>query len=99
MMIGSGLGSVLGSGLGEAVGGKLFGKAGAKVGGGLGKVLGGAAGALLPFERGGMVKPKAGKKTQKALLHKGEMVIPAKHVKAVPKTLKDKMKREGARNM
>lgn len=98
-LLGSGVGSIIGGGLGGAIGEKFGGKTGREIGGGLGKLLGGAGGAFLPFEKGGLVKPKGNKKTQKALLHKNEMVIPAKYVKHVPKSLKNKIKKEGGRNM
>lgn len=93
-LIGGGIGGVIGGGLGEAVGHSFGGKVGGKIGGGVGKILGSAAGALLPFKKGGKVK-----KTGPALLHKGELVVPAKHVAKVPKSVKQAMKRDGARNM
>jgi hypothetical protein len=98
-LLGSGAGGIIGGGLGSAIGRKIGGKTGAEIGGGLGKLFGTAGGAFLPFEKGGLVKPKGSKKTQKALLHKGEMVIPAKHVKSIPKSIKNKIKKEGGRNM
>ena len=65
------------------------------------KALGQVAtlGAPVPMKKGGMVKPKGNKKTQHALLHKGELVIPAKHVKSISKALKNKIKKEGGRDM
>lgn len=93
-LIGSKLGSIAGSGLGEAIGGKYGGSLGAKVGREFGSVAGGALGALAPFEKGGKVT-----KTGPALLHKGEIVVPAKYAKDVSKTLRDKIKKNGGRNM
>lgn len=93
------LGRVLGGGLGEMAGTMFGGKAGAKIGGQVGSILGGAAGSALPFKKGGMVKPKHGKKTQKAILHEGELVVPKSQVKNVPKKVKDAIKRGGGRDM
>ena len=62
-------GSLLGEQIGKLVGGKKH--------SGLGASLGALAGDFLPFETGGRVNVKKGKKTQKALLHKGEYVLPA----------------------
>ena len=93
-LIGAKLGSVAGGGLGQAIGQKYGGSLGGKVGGELGNIAGGALGAMLPFEKGGRVK-----KTGPALLHKGEIVVPAKYAKDVSKTLKDKIKKNGGRNM
>ncbi len=94
-LLGSGLGKVIGGGLGEIAGGMIGGKHGAKIGGGLGSVLGGAGGALLPFKKGGKVT----KKTQPALLHQGEIVVPKALAHKVPASLKKEMKKKGARNM
>lgn len=85
------IGGQLGSILGGAVGQKYGGNTGQQVG----KLLGGAAGAFLPFKKGGKVT----KKTQKALLHKGEIVVPAKYAKDVSKSLKEKIKKNGGHNM
>lgn len=89
-VIGGQLGSIAGAGLGEAIGKKYGGSLGEKVGRDLGRVGGGALGALLPFKRGGRVK-----KTGPALLHKGEIVVPAKYAKEVSKSLKYKIKKNG----
>jgi len=62
-------GSLLGGEIGKLIGGKKH--------SGLGSTLGTIAGDFLPFETGGAVNVKKGKKTQKALLHKGEYVLPA----------------------
>lgn len=94
-LIGSSLGSIAGAGLGQAVGQKYGGSLGSQVGRDLGRVGGGALGALLPFKQGGRVV----KKTQKALLHKGEIVVPAKYAKDVSKSLKAKIKANGGHNM
>lgn len=87
MLIGSKLGEIGGEFLGKKYGGTAGGQAG--------KLIGGLAGSFLPFKNGGKVT----KKTQKALLHKGEIVIPAKYAKDVSKSLKDKIKKNGGRNM
>lgn len=87
MLIGSKLGEIGGEFLGKKYGGTAGGQAG--------KLIGGLAGSFLPFARGGRVV----KKTQKALLHKGEIVVPAKYAKDVSKTLKNKIKKNGGRNM
>tara|TARA_R110002110_G_scaffold9355_1_gene46149 strand:+ start:298 stop:558 length:261 start_codon:yes stop_codon:yes gene_type:complete len=62
-------GSLIGGELGKLIGGKNH--------SGLGRTLGTIAGDFLPFETGGAVKVAKGRKTQKALLHKGEYVLPA----------------------
>lgn len=62
-------GSLLGGEIGKLIGGKKH--------SGLGSTLGTIAGDFLPFETGGRVEVKKGRKTQKALLHKGEYVLPA----------------------
>lgn len=83
-------GSLLGGEIGKLIGGKKH--------SGLGATLGTIAGDFLPFETGGAVKVAKGRKTQKALLHKGEYVLPAnaKPTKAqkaiVAKNKKDKKK-------
>ena len=97
------LGSQIG-GYGLSAAGEYAGRAiDKKLGGGniaqeagknIGRVVGTAAGALLPFRNGGKVK-----KTGPALLHKGEIVIPAKYAKDVSKSLKTKIKKNGGRNM
>lgn len=98
-LIGASIGSYGGSGLGEILGKSLDKKLGSgniaqEAGKNIGRVVGGAAGALLPFRAGGKVK-----KTGPALLHKGEIVIPAKYAKDVSKSLKAKIKKNGGRNM
>ena len=62
-----------GSLLGNWIGGEIAGKKHK----GLGSTLGSIAGDFLPFETGGRVEVKKGRKTQKAILHKGEYVLPA----------------------
>jgi uncharacterized membrane protein len=94
-LLGSQLGSLAGGGIGGALGQKYGGSAGQKAGQEIGSVLGKVGGAFLPFKKGGKVV----KKTQKALLHQGELVVPKHLVSKVPKTVKDAMKKHGARNM
>ena len=100
-VIGTAIGTYGGAGLGEFLGKSLDKKIGSgniaqEAGKNIGRVVGGAAGALLPlpFAKGGKVK-----KTGPALLHKGELIIPAKYVKDVSKSLKNKIKKNGGRNM
>jgi uncharacterized protein YcfJ len=70
------IGKSLGGVAGGIAGGFVGGKKGRKIGSKLGSDLGGTAGALLtPYKLGGKVK-----KTEPALVHKGEYVLPA-HVK------------------
>lgn len=94
-LFGSQAGGIIGGGLGGAIGRKIGGRTGGEIGSGLGKLAGGLAGTLLPFEKGGKVV----KKTQPALLHQGEIVIPKKLAHKVPASLKKEMKKKGARNM
>lgn len=95
-MIGGEIGRVLGGEGGAALGGLV---GAGNLGRQIGSILGGAAGSrFIPFKKGGMVKPRRGK-TVKAILHKGEMVVPAGLVKDVPKSLKSKIKKRGGRNM
>jgi uncharacterized protein YcfJ len=94
-LIGGSLGKIGGGALGGAIGKKYGGSTGQRIGNELGSVAGGALGALLPFKQGGRVT----KKTQKALLHKGEIVVPAKYAKHVSKSLKDKIKKNGGHGM
>ena len=94
VLIGAALGSAAGSMGGRALAKKYLGNDYANEGATIGGLLGGAAGALTPFKNGGLVK-----KTGKAYLHKGELVIPANMVKDVSKTLKKKIKKNGGRNM
>jgi hypothetical protein len=84
------IGGLLGQAGGSLVGNYLGGKTGA----GAGQQIGGILGNLLPFEKGGMVKH-----TGPAKLHSGEMVVPKKYVKDVPKSLKKKIKKNGGHNM
>ena len=84
-------GNILGSGLGSAAGQIFGGDKGRQAGGQVGGILGN----FLPFKEGGMVK----KTTQKALLHKGELVVPKHLVKKVSKSLKKEIKMNGGRNM
>ena len=84
------IGSALGTVGGQMLGGYLGGSTGKQAGGQVGAILGN----LLPFKDGGKVA-----KTGPAYLHKGEMVIPKHLVKKVPKSVKNAMKSNGARNM
>jgi hypothetical protein len=94
-LIGGSLGKIGGGALGGAIGKKYGGSTGQKIGSELGSVAGGALGAMLPFKNGGKVK----RAVQPALLHKGEIVVPAKYAKHVSKSLKDKIKKNGGHNM
>jgi len=94
-LLGSQAGSAVGGLLGKSLGGKYGGSRGAAAGQEIGKVLGKVGGSFLPFKKGGKVT----KKTQKALLHKGEIVVPAKLAKHVSKSLKDKIKANGGHGM
>jgi outer membrane lipoprotein SlyB len=94
-LLGSQLGSLAGGGIGGAIGQKYGGSTGQKAGQEIGSVLGKVGGAFLPFKKGGKVV----KSTQKALLHKGEIVVPAKLTKHLSKSLKDKIKANGGYNM
>jgi len=92
MQIGKALGGTAGKALGGIAGGLIGGKQGRKIGSSLGGQLGSSAGAiggatLVPFKKGGMVK-----RTMPALLHKGELVVPASMVKDVSKALKKKIR-------
>ena len=51
-------------------------------------MVGRIAGSHVPFQHGGLVKPPKGHKTQTAILHKGELVIPKHMVKHGRKSLK-----------
>lgn len=84
------IGSAIGNVAGGAIGGRFGGAQGASAGSQIGGILGG----FLPFKNGGMVGH-----TGPAYLHKGEMVVPKKYVKDVPKSLKKKVKANGGRNM
>ncbi len=82
----------IGSALGNIGGGLLGGLIGhQKEGSAIGNTLGG----FLPFKKGGVVK----KNTQKALLHKGELVVPKHLVKKVSKSLKKEIKKGGGIGM
>ena len=94
--LGQELGSEIGSGLGSFVGNRFKHK---KEGERIDRVVGKIAGRYLPFEKGGLVKPPKGHKTQTAVLHKGELVVPKHMVKYVSTPLKNKIKRNGGRNM
>ena len=98
-LIGGALGGVaggaLGSAIGQKIGGKKYGSSLGKVGGDLGKIGGAGLGALLPFAKGGRVT----KKLQPALLHAGEIVVPAKLARQVPADLKRAIKKNGGRGM
>ena len=84
-------------GLGSFVGNRFKHK---KEGERIGRVVGKIAGSyLLPYEKGGLVKPPKGHKTQTAILHKGELVVLKHMVKHVSKSLKNKIKQNGGRNM
>ena len=95
-------GGTLGRKLGGAIGHKTGGEHGKRVGRHAGHKIGAAAGAaggaaigeLLPFAKGGKVTKKTA-----ALLHKGEIVVPAKYAKHVSKDLKQKIKQNGGHNM
>lgn len=80
-------GNLLGQGLGNLAGGLIgHGKEG--------QAIGGTLGGFLPFAKGGKVA-----KTGLIMAHKGELVVPSKMVKLVSKTVKDKIKKNGGRNM
>jgi hypothetical protein len=95
-ILGSELGSEIGSGLGSFVGNRFKHK---KEGERIGRVVGKIAGSYLPFEKGGLVKPPKGHKKQIIVAHKGELIVPKNMVKHVSKSLKNKIKRHGGRNM
>ena len=95
-ILGSELGSEIGSGLGSFVGNRFKHK---KEGERIGRVVGKIAGSYLPFEHGGIVKPPKGQKKQIIVAHKGELTVPQHMVKNVSKSLKNKIKRNGGRNM
>ena len=99
---GGAVGGAIGRKVGGAIGRKAAGErghhAGKAVGEKIGRAGGSAAGATageyLSFRKGGKVN-----KTGLALLHKGELVVPAKHTKEVGKDLKAKIKQNGGVNM
>ena len=84
-VLGRTLGRAAGRKIGEYAGKKLGKYTGvhAKKGGKVGTQIGAILGDLVPFKKGGLVK----KKTQRALLHKGEFVLP----KGIPPTKKQKI--------
>lgn len=88
--IGSEAGKFIGSRLGRLFGGSKGEESGGRIGGDVGGVAGGVGGALLPFKKGGRVK-----RTGKALVHKGEFILP----KGVPptKTQIKKVRKRGGR--
>jgi len=86
-VIGGAVGSAIGSIGGQMVGGSIAGGKYKKEFGSVGSAVGGVIGGLTPFKKGGLVK----KKTQPALLHKGEWVVPSKYASQVPKSLKEKI--------
>jgi uncharacterized protein YcfJ len=92
-VLGMELGSAIGSGLGGYVGKKFL--KNEKAGERIGSVVGKIGGSYLPFKNGGMVT----RKTQHALLHQGELVVPKKYVKDVSKSLKKKIKKNGGVGM
>lgn len=95
MLVGSQIGGVLGQSLGQSLGNKYLGSEGGKIGGDLGKIVGTAGGMAFPyFSKGGIVK-----QTGPAVIHKGELVVPRKFVKDVPKSVKTAIKKNGGRNM
>ena len=93
-ILGSQLGNFVGENLGELLGQKLAGDKGKKAGREIFGTIGKISGSYLPFSKGGVVK-----KTGLAYLHAGEMVIPKQMVSKVPKSMKTKMKKGGARDM
>lgn len=89
--IGKEVGRKLGKKIGRYAGKRLGKYTGVhqKRGGKVGEKIGSILGDLVPFKKGGPVM----KKTQKALLHKGEYVLP-KGVKPTKKQKKEVMKRK-----
>ena len=51
------------------------------------------------FQHGGFVKPPQGRKTQIIEAHKAELIVPKHMVKHVSKSLKNKINKNGGRNM
>ena len=94
--VGQELGNEIGGLIGGYVGNKFKNK---KSGQKIGSMVGRIAGSYVPFQHGGLVKPQKGHKTQTAILHKGELVVPKHMVKHVSKSEKNKIKRGGGRNM
>jgi len=99
-VIGQQIGEYVGRQGGSYIGSKLGGKKGSELGSKIGSVIGNFAGSeVIPFKKGGMVRPKGKRKTMKAILHRGEMVVPASMVSEVPKKLKNKIAKRGGRAM
>ena len=94
--IGQEIGNEVGGLIGGYVGNKFKHK---KTGQKIGSLVVKFAGSYVPFQHGGLVKPPKGKTTQIIVAHKGELVIPKHMVKHVSKSLKNKIKRGGGRNM
>lgn len=90
--IGRKLGRLAGGEIGKFAGKRLGKYTGihAEKGYKVGRRVGGILGDLLPFKKGGRVK----RKTQKALLHQGEFVLP-KGVKPTKKQVRSVKKRGG----
>ena len=89
--IGQEIGNEVGGLIGSYIGNKFKHK---KTGQKIGSLVGKVGGSYLPFKNGGYVN-----KTQLALLHKGELVVPKHLVKHVSKSLKNKIKCCGGCNM
>ena len=94
--IGQEIGNEVGGLIGGYVGNKFKNK---KTGQKIGSLVGKFAGSYLPFEHGGIVKPPKGQKKQIIVAHKGELIVPKHMVKNVSKSLKNKIQRNGGRNM
>jgi uncharacterized protein YcfJ len=91
-LLASELGSVVGSTLGGIIGKRFkHEKAGERIG----EVIVKIGGSYLPLKNGGMVK----RNRQRAILHKGELVVPKKYVQDVSKSLKKKIKKNGGVGM
>ena len=83
--VGQELGNEIDGLIGGYVGNKFKHK---KTGQKIGSLVGKIGGSYLPFKNGGYVN-----KTQPALLHKGELVVPKHLVKHESKSLKNKIKK------
>ena len=93
-ILSSQIGGFAGAGLGEALGKKFGGSIGQEAGKNIGRAVGTAAGAAIPyFKKGGMVH-----ETGPAVVHKGELVVPRKYVKDVPKSIKKALKDDNKPN-
>jgi hypothetical protein len=87
-VLGSQIGALAGGSLGETLGKKIAGETGGKIGKAVGTYGGEALGSAFPyFKKGGMVH-----ETGPAVVHKGELVVPRKYVKDVPKSIKNAIK-------